>query len=311
MMRHRKLGRTDLMLSVLGFGASPLGNVFATTDPSECVRAVHLAIDLGINFFDASPYYGNTLAESRLGQALDGRRESVVLATKCGRYGAESFDFSANAVTAGLEASLSRLRTDYVDLLQVHDVEFGDVHQIVDETLPALRRLQEQGKTRYIGITGYSLKTLARIARAFTVDSILTYCRSNLLITDMDATLVPLVREQGIGLINASPLHMGLLTEAGAPSWHPAPPAVRAAGRRALDVAKMRGVRLPELALRFCVAHPNVASTLIGMATQDQVTENVRALEVADDASLIAEVLAALEPDRNVVWPSGRAENYG
>ena len=308
-MRHRRLGHTDLHLSAIGFGASPLGDVFETTDSSECVRAVHLAIELGINFFDVSPYYGNTLAESRLGEALDGRREEILLATKCGRYGPDKFDFSAGAISLGLEASLTRLRTDYVDLLQVHDVEFGDVHQIINETLPALRRLQEQGKTRYVGITGYSLKTLARIATAFPVDSILTYCRSNLLITDMDAILVPLVEKMGIGLINASPLHMGLLTETGPPAWHPAPPAVQAAARRALHVARTSGAQLPELALRFCVAHPNVASTLVGMATRQQVLENVHALESSDDSSLIAEVLAALEPDRNVVWHSGRPEN--
>ena len=308
-MRHRKLGQTDLVLSEIGFGASPLGDVFATTDAAEGARAVHLGIDLGINFFDVSPYYGHTLAESRLGKALEGKRAMVALATKCGRYGTDYFDFSAPAVMAGLEGSLSRLRTDYVDLLQVHDVEFGELDQIINETLPALLRLKEQGKTRYVGITGYSLKTLVRIAGVFPVDSILTYCRSNLLITDMDAILVPLVREKGIGLINASPLHMGLLTEAGAPSWHPAPPEVQAAGRRALDVARVHGIRLPELALRYCVAHPFVTSTLVGMATRKQVEENVNALKTTNDATVLGDVLAALEPNRNVVWPSGRPEN--
>ncbi len=310
-MRYRRLGHTDLTLSALGFGASPFGDVFAPTDAAECIRAAHLAIDLGINFFDVSPYYGLTLAEQRLGYALAGKRSSILLATKCGRYGVDTFDFSANGVTAGLDASLQRLRTDYVDLLQVHDVEFGDVHQIVAETLPALRRLQEQGKARYIGITGYSLKALERIASAFPVDSILSYCRYNLLVTDMDETLVPFAEERGIGLINASPLHMGLLRGEGAPAWHPAPPPVHAAGRRAADVAKTHGIRLPELALRFCLAHPYVTSTLVGIATQQQVTENMRALTAADETNPVAEILIALEPDRNVVWPSGRAENHG
>src|SRR5271163_3122618 len=163
-MRYRKLGQTDLEVSVLGFGASPLGNVFSVTDPLESTRAIHKAIDLGINFFDVSPYYGVTLAEQRLGLALTGRRNEIILATKCGRYGVDDFDFSAAAVEAGVDASLARLKTDYVDLLQVHDVEFGDVQQIVNETLPALRKMQKAGIARYIGITGYSLKTLARIA---------------------------------------------------------------------------------------------------------------------------------------------------
>src|ERR1700730_15846431 len=130
-MEYRKLGGTGLEVSMLGFGASPLGNVFGTTDPTEGKRAVHLAIDRGINFFDVSPYYGLTLAEDRLGEALVGSRDKVVLATKCGRYGADHFDFSARRVTASIDESLKRLRTDYVDLLQAHDVEFGDVQQII------------------------------------------------------------------------------------------------------------------------------------------------------------------------------------
>jgi len=97
-MQFKKLGNTGASVSVIGFGASPLGNVFHATDPAEAERAVHVAIDHGINFFDFSPYYGRTLAEERLGKALDGRRESVFLATKCGRYGMEAFDFSSRRI---------------------------------------------------------------------------------------------------------------------------------------------------------------------------------------------------------------------
>jgi hypothetical protein len=172
-MRYRKLGRTDLEVSVLGFGASPLGDVFSVTNPVESNLAVHYAIERGMNLFDVSPYYGVTLAEQRLGVALAGVRHKVILATKCGRYGADDFDFSARKVVAGVCDSLVRLKTDYIDLLQVHDVEFGDVDQIVNETLPALRALQQQGKARYIGITGYSLQTLVSIAKSAPVDSIL------------------------------------------------------------------------------------------------------------------------------------------
>ncbi len=140
-MEYRKLGQTDLNLSLVGFGTATLGNVFGNIDPGEAIRAVHLAVDSGINFFDSSPYYGITLAETRLGEALAGRRERVVLATKCGRYGLDDFDFSAKRVAASMDESLRRLQTDYIDLFQVHDVEFGDVEQILHETLPALRQL--------------------------------------------------------------------------------------------------------------------------------------------------------------------------
>src|SRR3984957_596128 len=136
-MNYRKLGKTDLNLSLIGFGGAALGGVFGNVDPGEGMRAVHLAVDSGINFFDTSPYYGTTLAETRLGAALLGRRDRVIIATKCGRYGTNEFDFSAKRVTASIDESLRRLQTDYVDLLQVHDLEFGDAQQIIEETIPA------------------------------------------------------------------------------------------------------------------------------------------------------------------------------
>ena len=310
-MRYRKLGRTDLEVSVLGFGASPLGDVFSVTDPVESNLAVHYAIEHGINFFDVSPYYGVTLAEQRLGVALAGVRHKVILATKCGRYGADDFDFSARKVVAGVCDSLVRLKTDYIDLLQVHDVEFGDVDQIVNETLPALRALQQQGKARYIGITGYSLQTLVSITKSAPVDSILSYCRYNLMVRDMDTILTPLVNERSIGLINASPLHMGILSPSGVPAWHPAPAAVRAAGRRANEICRAHGLPLTEVALRFCLAHPTVAATLVGMSTVNQVEENLRALEPGEDAGVIEEIVAALGLNFNYVWPSGRHQQAG
>jgi L-galactose dehydrogenase len=305
-MRYRKLGQTDLTVSVLGFGASPLGNVFSVTDPAEGIRAVHQAIDCGINFFDVSPYYGLTLAEQRLGAALSGRRHQVILATKCGRYGIDDFDFSARGITAGVDASLQRLKTDYVDLLQVHDAEFGDIDQITSETIPALRRLQQAGKTRYIGITGYSLRTLATIAGEVPVDSLLSYCRYNLMARDMDKVLTPVAERKSIGLINASPLHMGILGPDETPAWHPAPPQVRAAGKRANEICSAHGLRLTEVALRFCLAHPYVSTTLVGMATVEQLEQNLRALQPADDHVVIQQIEAALGPSFNYVWPSGR-----
>lgn len=310
-MRYRKLGQTELDISVLGFGASPLGNVFAVTDPAEGMRAVHEAIERGINFFDVAPYYGATLAETRLGKALADRRERVILATKCGRYGAAEFDFSAKKITCGLNHSLKRLQTDYVDLLQVHDVEFGSVDEIVNETLPALRALQQAGKARYIGITGYSLKTLAAIMERAEIDTVLSYCRYNLLVDDMDAALTPLAQARAVGLINASPLHMGVLSPSAAPGWHPAPEAVRAAAERARAVCAAYGCDLTEVALRYCLAHPYVSSTLVGMASVRELKENLRAVEGENDPAVLAAIAEAIGGDRNYVWKSGREENYG
>ncbi len=308
-MKFRTLGRTGASVSPLGFGASPLGDVFRATDPAEGDRAVHYAIDQGINLFDVSPYYGNTLAEERLGKALAGRRGSVFLATKCGRYGDGVFDFSAGRIKASIDESLTRLRTDYVDLLQAHDIEFADAAQIETETIPALREIQRKGKARFIGITGYPLRVMTQIAAAAPVDTILSYCRYNLLISDMDTLLTPFARQKGIGLINASPLHMGILTPRGAPEWHPAPPEVRRAGQQIVALCQQRGVDPSDIALRFCFDHPYAASTLAGMSTRKHVERNLRALTTEIDPELFSEIQRLVEPVKDTVWPSGRPEN--
>jgi L-galactose dehydrogenase len=310
-MKYRKLGRTDLQVSLLGFGGAPLGDVYGTTDPSAGQRAVHLAIDNGINFFDSSPYYGLTLAEERLGQALVGRRDKVVLATKCGRYGLDAFDFSAARITASIDESLRRLQTDYLDLFQAHDVEFGDVEQVIHEAVPAMRKIQEQGKARYIGITGYPLKTLVRIAEAVPVDTVLSYCRYNLMVTDLDDELTPVAKRHGIGLINAAGLHMGMLTPAGAPAWHPAPPAIHAAARKVFDLCRAHGVDISEVALRYCLDHPYVSSTLVGIANEAQLMANLKLLRIQTDLALVEEIRSLVAPVFNYVWPSGRPENHG
>jgi L-galactose dehydrogenase len=308
-MEYRKFGQTDLNLSLIGFGTATLGDIFGTIDPAEGIRAVHLAIDNGINFFDSSPYYGITLAETRLGEALAGRRDRVVLSTKCGRYGSDQFDFSAKRVIASMDESLQRLRTDYIDLFLAHDVEFGDVQQVIHETIPALRQLQQQGKARYIGFSGFPAKLLRRIAEAVPVDGLLTYCHYNLLNTQMDNVLTPFAQERGIGLINASGLCMGLLTEQGPRSWHPASQEVKDAGRKAAEFCREHGADISELALRFCLDHPYVSSTLIGIANRQEVETSLKLLGKPTDQALLTQVQAILAPAFNYEWPSGRPEN--
>lgn len=308
-MRYHKLGRTGLSVSELAFGASPLGNVFGEADPAECLRAVHCAIDNGINLFDVAPYYGGSLAEQRLGEALEGKRHQVILASKCGRYGERDFDFSAARVESSLDESLRRLRTDYIDLFQVHDIEFGDPRQVAGETLPALRRMQQAGKIRLMGITGFQLRLLRAVASEFPVDAILSYCRYNLLNTDMDALLTPFVSGNGIGLLNAAPLHMGVLTDQGPPGWHPAPEEVKQAGRRAAEFCRARGECLSGVALRFCLDHRYVSATIAGMFTQEQVEANLRAATRPRDPKLLAEVLSLLRPAAGRTWLTGRPEN--
>ena len=303
------LGRTGLNVSVIGFGASPLGNVFGEVTPAAGRAAVHHAIDAGINLFDVSPYYGLTLAEERLGAALAGRRDEVILSTKCGRYGAELFDFSAETVTREFEASLARLQTDYVDLLQVHDVEFGSIDLILNETLPAMRRLQQQGKVRYVGITGYWPGLLARMAESVAVDTVLNYCHANLLIDDMDRQLVPVAERLGIGLMNASPLHMGLLGGSPVPEWHPAPVVVKAAASAVVALCRAHDVSPATAALYACLEHPVVASTFIGFTSEAQVDDSLGALDWNPPDGLLEQIREIVAPVHNTVWPSGLPEN--
>lgn len=306
-MNYRQLGNTGLKVSVLGFGSSTFGNVFGHISMHQVQSAVDAAVDHGINFFDTSPYYGLTLAEERLGTAVSGKRDQIVLASKCGRYGLDEFDFSRTRIRRSVEESLQRLRTDHLDLLQAHDIEFGHEPQIIGETIPALRELQNEGKTRFIGITGYSLSMLRRVAEAATVDTILSYCRYSLLNSDMQKVLSPL--EKQVGLINASPLMMGALTERGAPEWHTASESLKAAGRRAAVESRKLGTPIETLALQYAMQQDFAASTLVGMSSADEVRRNVEAIAQPLDTYIVESVLTAIGSNIDSTWPSGLPEN--
>jgi len=311
-MLYRPLGRTGLQVSVLSYGASPLGGVFRDADESEGIRTVHTALDLGINFIDVSPYYGITRAETVLGRALQGiRRDRYHLATKVGQYGDGIFDFSAARVTRSLDESCARLGVDYIDLLQCHDIEFADLGQIVNETLPALVQLRTAGRIGHIGITGLPLKVFPAVidrAGPGVVDTILSFCRYELNDTALE-TVIPYLTERGLGIINASPTGMGLLTERGVPAWHPAPPAMLAGARRAVDYCRSVGADIVKLAIQFAVSHPAIATTLVGSANPANIRKNIAYAGEPIDVELMAKVLELLKPIRNHNFTRGRPEN--
>lgn len=311
-MRYRPLGRTGLNVSILSLGASPFGGGFRDVDESEAIRTVHVALELGVNFIDVSPYYGATRAETVLGRALRGiPRDRYILATKVGQYGEGQFDFSAARVERSLEESCGRLGVDRVDLLQCHDIEFADLRQIAEETLPALARLRESGRVGHIGITGLPLRIFPAVVDRVPpglVETVLSFCHYALN-DDSLATLLPFFRERGIGVINAAPTGMGLLTERGAPAWHPAPPAIVGACRRAVEHCRRRGLDLVKLAIQFSVGHPDIATTLVGTANPENIRRNVAwALDPVDEAE-IAAVLEILRPVHNHNFTRGRPEN--
>jgi aryl-alcohol dehydrogenase-like predicted oxidoreductase len=308
-MEYRVLGHTGLRVSKLSFGASSLGSEFRQIDEAEGIRAVHTALDLGINLIDVAPYYGRTTAETVLGKALRGvSRDRYYLETKVGRYGRERFDFSAERVTASLEESLTRLNVEYVDLVHCHDIEFGDLDQIVEETIPALRKLQAQGKARFVGVTGLPLTVFRYVLDRTDLDAILSYCHYAL----NDATLaelIPDLQDEGVGIINASPLSMRLLTDEGPPDWHPASADIKRACARAAAFCREQGTDIARLAIQFSTANPDIATTLMGSANPDNVAKNVQWASEPLDRSLLDQVLAILQPIQGQGWPSGRPEN--
>src|SRR6186997_1999747 len=170
-MQRRPLGKTGLQLPILGFGASSLGQEFRSVKLDQALESVRVALDCGLNFIDTSPFYGRGMSEVLLGIALKGvPRESYTLCTKLGRYDLEHFDFSAKRVAESVDVSLHRLGTDHLDIVLCHDIEFVEMQQIVDETLPALRKIQQAGKVRFIGFSGYPMKIFKFILDQAPVD---------------------------------------------------------------------------------------------------------------------------------------------
>ncbi|MDF1814486.1 MAG: aldo/keto reductase [Verrucomicrobiales bacterium] len=307
-MDYRQLGSTSLRVPPVGFGCAALGGPYGDVDAKECTRAVHHAIDSGITFFDTSAYYGETLSETRLGRALAGKRDQVTLATKGGRHSADRFDFSAKNIIRMCEDSLTRLQTDYLDIYQLHDIEFGK-KAAVREGIEALQHLKKSGKVRNIGVTGYPLHLLAEVAKEEELDVVLSYCHGNLMNNRINDLLVPVIQAKGMGLINASVTHMGILTPHGAQDWHPAPEMVKKAGRKAAQHCASKGANLAELAIQFSLLNHQVDLTLLGTRTVAELENSLVLLNRAIDEDLLADVRAIIEPVYNTEWASGLKEH--
>ena len=302
--QYRFLGNTDLKVSVLGFGASPLGGVFHDVHLDACIETVHAALDGGINFIDVSPAYGGTLAELNLGRALQGvSRDRYYLATKIGSYSEarQDYDYSRAATERSVEHSLKRLGVDYVDLIQCHDIEFADHEQIVRETLPTLQRLRQEGLVRHIGITGLPLKVFPSIldrVETGLVETILSFCHYELNDTSL-GDLIPYLKERGVGIINASPTGMGLLTPRGAPDWHPASAAIRAGCSRAVEFCAKNGIDIVRLAIQFACANEGISTTLVSTTSPARIRDNIASASLPLDEAELQSVLNVLAPIRN------------
>ncbi|RIX53888.1 aldo/keto reductase [Paenibacillus nanensis] len=304
-MKYRLLGKTGLEVSTLSFGASSLGSVFRETDDAESIRTVHAALDAGMNYIDVSPYYGATKAEAVLGKAIgQTARDRFYLSTKTGRYGIDAFDFSRSRIEASLEESLRRLQTDYVDILFLHDIEFVPPETILEEAIPALNSLKQQGKIRFTGICGLPLALFEQMLPKVQVDAIISYCHYSLNDTSL-LRLLPLLEKHGVGLVNASPLSMGLLSTRGTPEWHPASTKLKEACLRAAKHAAERGSDIAKLAVQFSTSHSGIPTTLVSTANPENIVKNAEWTDEPMDEELLKEVLDILRPVHNRTWVSG------
>ena len=309
-MQTRLLGNTGLRLPILGFGASSLGQEFGRVDPGEALRSVRVALDCGLNFIDTSPFYGRGMSEVLLGVALrDVPRDQYTLCTKLGRYDLHHFDFSPRRVAESVDVSLHRLGTDHLDIVLCHDIEFVEMQQIVDETLPALRKARQQGKVRYIGFSGYPQAIFRYICDRTEVDCALNYNQYTLQNTRYAEETVPHLKARGVGILNAGPFSARLLTNAPLPAWLKEPEAVKAAAREAAGHCAKKGVDIAKLALQFSLANPDVTSTLAGSARPENIRTWAQWAEEPMDRQLLGEVLEIFKPVRNVGHVEGLPKN--
>jgi L-galactose dehydrogenase len=310
-MEYRELGRSGMQVSVVAYGTAPLGNMFGVADEAAGIRAVHQALDAGVNLFDSSPYYGGGLAEERLGKALRGVRDEVFVATKAGRYGFADFDYSPDRIRFSLEKSLRLLGTDHVDILQLHDIEFVPLDPVLNESFAELVALRDQGKCRFIGMTGYPIPTLRRVISETDVDVVLSYAHATLLDGCLQTRLLPLAQERGVGVINAAAVALGLLTRRGSKIGidHPATEPIRAAATRARDVAELHGADISLLANQYAIQRSGCATTLIGTAQPAHLDQAVQAATLPIDEDLLSAVLATVKDVRGLCWTSGLPEN--
>ena len=307
-MKYNEIGKTGLKVSNLSFGASSLGGVFHNIREAEGIEAVFTAIEKGMNFIDVSPYYGHYKAETVLGKALkDIPRDKYILSTKVGRYGKDgvnTWDYSAQRATESVYESMERLHIDYIDLINVHDIEFADLNQIVNETLPALVALREKGVVGHVGITDLQLENLQWVidhSPAGTVESVLNFCH-HCLNDDKLVDYLDYFEERGIGVINASPLSMGLLSQRGVPDWHPAPQSLVEACQKAVQHCLAKNYPIEKLAIQYSVSNPRIATTLFSSANPQNVIKNIEYAEAPIDWQLVQEVQDIIGDQKRVSW---------
>jgi aryl-alcohol dehydrogenase-like predicted oxidoreductase len=310
-MDYTTLGKTGLNVSRLSFGASALGGVFREIDESDGIRAVHAALDAGINYFDVAPAYGGTVAETVLGKALKGiARDRYFLSTKAGKYtqpgayGSDELNYSSARIRAGLEESMQRLGVDYIDIVHLHDFEYqggSKTEWAFTEGFPTLVALKEEGRIGNVSAGIYPLDLWQRVIAEAPVDAILThnhYCLND----TRGLELVEPCRAKNIGMINASPFASGLLTGGKVADWHPANPAERALFAEAAAFCEKQGSSIAKLAFQFSCQNTPFHTTMFSTARTSSLQRNLEWYGEPYDAALLAEVRKILTPVMDQQW---------
>lgn len=292
-MNHRTLGRTGLSVSEIGFGAwaiggNGFGNSYGTTDDAESTRAIRRAVELGCNFFDTADVYGHGHSESLLGAALHDVRDQVIIATKVGAnfYNPElRLDFTPGYLRMAVERSLERLRTDHIDLLQLHNPPMNLI--AAPATYEPLEVLKREGLIRFYGVSVHPPEEGVAAVQAGRPDTVqIVY---NLARRDVEDTFLPTAQAAKVGVIAREPLANGFLAGRydAASTWErgdirsrmprPYVAQMSALGQRVREVAVPSGLTAPQLALKFVLDRPEIACAIVGMKTVQQVEENLNA----------------------------------
>ncbi len=309
-MQYRELGRTGLKVSALSQGSAAFGEQYGKLSQAEVELCVRAGIDAGVNLFDTSAYYGKGLAETRLGEVLGeiqgGWRDKVYICTKAGRHDVIDFDFTPAGMQHCFEGSLRRLKTDAVDILLAHDIEFAnDFEAVFTDTADCLHKLKRQGKCRFIGMSCLPLGLLQRAIERCDLDVVVSYGHYTLQNQRLLTELMPVADRHGVGVFNASPLCLGLLTNPGPPPWHPASAELKTAARQAAEVCKQHGKDISFLGMQFCANQDRIPSTITGASTAHELHLNMTAFTTPIDPQLLQQVQAVFAPVMNETWPNG------
>lgn len=310
-MQYNLLGNTGLNVSRLSFGASSLGAVFHPVDESEAIAAVHAALDAGINYFDVAPAYGGTLSETVLGKALRGvARHRYFLSTKVGKYtepgsyGNDRLDYSRARIRASLDESAARLGVDYFDIIHIHDIEYLNrkhTEWALTEGYDAVQELKREGRIGNVSFGIYPMDLWKRIFTSLDIDAALVhnhYCLNDTQLLD----LLPIAKQKSIGIVNASPFASGLLTDRGAPAWHPASVEDQNLFHEAAAFCQSQGTSISRLALQFSSQNPAIPTTLFSTANPESVRRNIECHNEPYNADLVAAVQKILKPVLNKEW---------